>query len=179
MANSIEEPAYQMLYKLGDVELREYEPAIQAITVLPDNSGTNAGFRRLAGFIFGGNSSGESIAMTAPVQETLGSTKTTMAFTMPSAYNMEQLPEPSDQSVTLVKVPGRTAAVISFSGWATAGKIRKYTQQLRDALEQQSIAIAGDMTLNQYNPPWTPPFQRRNEIMVDIALSPLSQGDSN
>ena len=66
MANSIEEPAYALLYNLGKVEIREYEPVIQAITTLPDNSATGAGFQRLAGFIFGGNSASESIAMTAP-----------------------------------------------------------------------------------------------------------------
>ena len=178
MANSVEEPAYQLLYSLGEVEIREYAPIIQAITALPDNNSTNDGFRRLAGFIFGGNSSGESIAMTAPVQETLDTDTINMAFTMPRTYNMEQLPEPSDPRVALIEVPGRAAAVIGFSGWATAGKIEKYTQRLRDALQQQSIVITGDITLNQYNPPWTPPFQRRNEIMVDIALPQNIADDS-
>lgn len=175
MADSIEEPAYALLYTLGDVEIREYEPVIQAVTELPDNNASSAGFRRLAGFIFGGNSTGESIAMTAPVQETIGHAKTTMAFTMPSAYSLEQLPAPSDQQVSLVEVPRRVAAVIGFSGWATQGKIDKYTQQLRDTLQSQSIAITGAIMLNQYNPPWTPPFLRRNELMVTIALPPLAE----
>ena len=179
MANSIEEPAYALLYNLGKVEIREYEPVIQAITTLPDNSATGAGFQRLAGFIFGGNSASESIAMTAPVQETLNSGQPVMAFTLPSAYRMDQLPQPNDQRVTLVEVPRRAAAVISFSGWATSGKIKKYSQQLLSTLQQQNIATEGEVMLNQYNPPWTPPFLRRNEIMVNITLPQLAQDSTS
>ena len=85
MAGSIEEPEYTLVEKFGPVEIRRYEPTIQAVTRLKHNGQTSSGFQRLAGYIFGGNQTSESIAMTAPVQETLGVMEPEMAFTMPAA----------------------------------------------------------------------------------------------
>ena len=168
MANSIEEPLYEVVMETGDVEIRRYEPAIQAITVLPGKSSSSAGFRRLAGFIFGGNEREQEISMTAPVQETLGVATPTMAFTLPAQYSMEELPAPLDSQVTLQNVPARTIAVVSFSGWATEARIAKHESQLREALKLNAIETLGNSSLNQYNPPWTLPFLRRNEIMIEV-----------
>jgi effector-binding domain-containing protein len=169
MAEKIEEPAFALVERLGDVELRQYEPVVQARTPLKHNGETVAGFRRLAGFIFGGNERAQSIAMTAPVEETLGDTPV-MAFTMPSAYALADLPAPNDSRVVLEEIPARTMAAIRFSGWATAGRVERKTRTLLDALEQGGVETVGEPSLNQYNPPWTPPFLRRNEIMVEVAL---------
>ncbi len=171
MANSIEEPDYNLVFNLGKVEIRQYEPVIQAVTELPSNRGTTSGFQRLAGYIFGGNEQEASIAMTAPVQESLNNPNPEMAFTMPSAWTMNSLPEPDDDSVKLVEVPERTMAVIEFSGWATQRKINKYLQQLESTLMAQDVEMVGVPMLNQYNPPWTPPFLRRNEVMVEVRLA--------
>lgn len=168
MANSIEEPSYELVRAIGDVEIRRYGPAIQAVTDLPDSSSSSAGFRRLAGFIFGGNERDQAISMTAPVQESLGAAQPTMAFTMPAQYTMEELPTPSDGRVTLHDVPARTVAVVTFSGWATRGRVATYQSQLLEALKANAIATLGDSSLNQYNPPWTLPFLRRNEVMIEI-----------
>lgn len=173
MAHSIEEPRYELVRALGDIEIRQYEASIQAVTILPDSSGTSEGFRRLAGFIFGGNEREQKIAMTAPVQETLGVDTPTMAFTMPAQYRLEQLPTPADGRVILQDVPARTVAVVSFSGWATGGRVARYEQVLRETLKDHSIGTRGNSTLNQYNPPWTLPFLRRNEIMVEVSSSLL------
>jgi SOUL heme-binding protein len=174
MANSIEEPRYQLIQALDDVEIRQYEPAIQAVTILPGSSSTSEGFRRLAGFIFGGNEREQKIAMTAPVQETLGEERPTMAFTMPAQYSFGELPAPTDDRVTLQDVPARTVAVVSFSGWATRSKVERYERQLREALKLNAIATVGNSSLNQYNPPWTLPFLRRNEIMIEVNLPLVS-----
>ncbi|MEH6582485.1 MAG: heme-binding protein [Halioglobus sp.] len=168
MASSIEEPRYELVQAIGDLEIRRYEPAIQAITVLPGESSSSEGFRRLAGFIFGGNEQEQSISMTAPVQETLGATTPTMAFTMPAEYTMEELPDPSDARVTLQDVPARTVAVVTFSGWATSARVARYERQLLEVLKANDIPTKGNSSLNQYNPPWTLPFLRRNEIMVEV-----------
>ncbi len=170
VASSIEEPAWQLVDELGDVELRRYEPSIQARTPLKHNGETSKGFGRLAGYIFGDNDSGQKIAMTAPVGETLASDNPVMNFTMPSAYEMEDLPQPKDGTVTLHEVPERTVAAIRFSGWATGGKVKRYTRELMATLEENGIEVTGTPGLNQYNPPWTPPFMRRNEIAVEVAL---------
>ena len=171
VASSIEEPTWELLDQIGQVELRRYEPSIQARTALSSNRETSGGFGRLAGYIFGENQGGQKIAMTAPVTETLAGDGPVMSFTMPSAYEMEQLPTPRDPAVTLHEVPERTVAAVRFSGWATGGKIKRHTRELLATLEDQGIEIAGDPSLNQYNPPWTPPFMRRNEITVEIRLN--------
>ncbi len=178
MVHSVEEPAYSLLDTIDDVEIRQYAPVIQAVTKLPDNSRSGAGFKRLAGFIFGGNDVRKKIAMTAPVQETLGQEQPEMAFTMPSKYTLETLPTPNDKSVKLIEVPERTVAVIAFPGWATKSKINRYTEQITRVIQSNNLEALSGVMLNQYNPPWTPPFMRRNEIMLEIknpAKKKLSQ----
>ena len=170
VADSTEEPAWDLVDQIGAVELRRYEPSIQARTPLEHSGETSKCFGRLAGYIFGDNDSGQKIAMTAPVGETLGSDNPVMTFTMPSAYTMDELPEPKDGSVTLHEVPERTVAAIRFSGWATGGKVQRYTRELLATLEKNGIEVTGTPGLNQYNPPWTPPFMRRNEIAVEVRL---------
>ena len=93
MANATEEPSWELINQIDDVELRRYDPTIEARTPLVHNRESTGGFRRLAGYIFGGNASGEEIAMTAPVAETLVPEDPVMAFTMPSEYTMADLPQ--------------------------------------------------------------------------------------
>lgn len=174
MAGDIEEPEWHLVDSLDGVELRHYSPSVQARTTLRGSGQTSVGFRRLAGFIFGGNDRSEKIAMTAPVQETLQDTLPTMAFTMPSGYQIQDLPAPESDKVVIVDVPARTLAVIRFSGWATRGKIARNSKKLFKILKQYGIEPASGTTLNQYNPPWTPPFLRRNEISVEIASDSLA-----
>ena len=168
MAADIEEPRWDLLTTLDGVEIRQYEPSIQAVTRLDSARGTSAGFRRLAGYIFGGNERSQSIAMTAPVQETLEQTSPVMAFTLPAEYALEDLPAPNDGSIDIHRVPGRTVAAIRFSGWATDSKVARQQRELMSILEKHGVIAIGVLTLNQYNPPWTAPFLRRNEIAVEI-----------
>ena len=164
---AIEEPAFESVGQVGNVELRDYAPTIQARTPMSVESSSNSTFRRLAGFIFGGNSADLEIAMTAPV-ETRATEDGYMAFTMPSQYAMEDLPDPLDDSVSLHAVPERRLAVLSFGGWATSGLVARKTAELFAALEDSGIATVGPPALNQYNPPWTLPWNRRNEVMVEV-----------
>ena len=112
MAADIEEPQWTLVDTVDEVELREYAPTVRAVTQLDHAGQTSSGFQRLAGFIFGGNDTGQKIAMTAPVEETLHTDAPVMAFTMPAEYAMEDLPNPEDNSVTLQAMPGRTMAAI-------------------------------------------------------------------
>ena len=167
-AMAIEEPTYQVekVWEAEQIEIRAYAPRIMAVTGMDDSNG---GFRVLAGYIFGGNAEEEKIAMTAPVQQSMAGEKE-MAFMMPAEYALEDLPEPEDQRVSFRTAPAHTAAVIQFSGWASAEKSDKNWQQLRRFLIAKDIDITGEPTLNQYNPPWTLPFMRRNEIIVPVAF---------
>ena len=167
-AMAIEEPTYQVekVWEAEQIEIRAYAPRIMAVTGMDDSNG---GFRVLAGYIFGGNAEEEKIAMTAPVQQSMAGEKE-MAFMMPAEYALEDLPQPEDQRVSFRTAPAHTAAVIQFSGWASAEKSDKNWQQLRRFLIARNIEITGEPTLNQYNPPWTLPFMRRNEIIVPVAF---------
>ncbi|KZX57026.1 hypothetical protein A3709_04440 [Halioglobus sp. HI00S01] len=168
MAKALEEPHWDLLDTLGDVELRRYAPSIEARTPLRSGRESSGGFQRLAGYIFGGNDEGAKIAMTAPVGETLSGDNPVMSFTMPGAYSMDDLPTPENGSVTLHETPERLVAAVTFSGWATSSKINRYRRTLLTTLSENGINLRGEPTLNQYNPPWTPPFLRRNEIVVEI-----------
>ena len=171
-AIAIEEPVYQVekAWEAEQIEIRAYAPRIMAVTGMNEDS--DSGFRVLAGYIFGGNAEEQKIAMTAPVQQTMAGEKE-MAFMMPAEYALKDLPQPEDQRVSFREAPAYTAAVIQFSGWASADKADENWQQLRQFLIAEGIDITGEPTLNQYNPPWTLPFMRRNEIIVPVAF-PLS-----
>ena len=133
VAMAIQEPKYTVAKKDSDIEIRLYEPFIVAETVVDTtdfDEASNEGFRRLAGYIFGGNKvrqkiamtspviteQSKKIAMTAPVETERRGSSVRIAFTMPSEFTLETLPVPNDSSVTLRQVPGRKLAVIRFSG---------------------------------------------------------------
>ena len=166
-AIAIEEPVYQVekAWEAEQIEIRAYAARVMAVTDMAEDP--NGGFRVLAGYIFGGNAEEKKIAMTAPVQQSMAGEKE-MAFMMPAEYALEDLPEPEDQRVSFREAPAYTAAVIQFSGWASAEKADENWQQLRRFLIKGGIEIVGEPTLNQYNPPWTLPFLRRNEIIVPV-----------
>ena len=170
--SAIVEPAFSVVssWENPDIEIRDYEARVLATTRMTE--GQNSGFRVLAGYIFGGNESQQEIAMTAPVQRTMpGKADAEMAFVVPKAYSLEELPAPDDARVQFRQEPAYRAAVIRFSGWVDDAKAERYWQTLSAFLNEQGIQPLGDPTLNQYNPPWTPPFMRRNEIIVAVASS--------
>ena len=170
--SAIEEPTYSLVtsWESPDIEIRDYDSRILATTRMTE--GQNSGFRVLAGYIFGGNENEQEIAMTAPVQRTMpGEQEAEMAFVVPRAYSLEELPTPDDSRIEFREEPAYRAAVIRFSGWVNDKKAERYWQTLIAFLEEQGIQPVGDPTLNQYNPPWTPPFMRRNEIIVAVVAS--------
>jgi hypothetical protein len=168
LATAIEEPQYEVItaWEEHSIELRSYAPRLLAVTTMTE--GQNNGFRVLAGYIFGGNNSDQKIAMTAPVQRSMDDSAE-MAFMMPAEYSLSDLPTPEDDRVSFREAPGYTAAVIQFNGWADMEKAEANWQVLQAFLLERDIAIAGEPSLNQYNPPWTLPFLRRNEIIVPIS----------
>ncbi len=125
----------------------------------------------------------QKIAMTAPVtMEPLtakaddgsnmpamqGATQWRMHFVMPSQYTLASLPKPNNPAVRLRQVPAKTWAVLSYSGFNTESKIQAKTDALVAWLAAQKIKPIGSPQLARYNPPWTLPMFRRNEIMLEI-----------
>ena len=144
------------------------------------------GFRQLAGYIFGGNTSqasikmtvpvmdtqksSESIAMTAPVMDTLSSSgKHIVAFTLPSQYTLETLPKPDNANIRFRKVsPSQRAVVLRYSWYATESRVAAKKQLLTKLLARDGFMMQGDIISVQYNPPFSFPLLRRNEVMVEI-----------
>ncbi|MEQ1767329.1 MAG: heme-binding protein [Methylotenera sp.] len=172
VAMAIEEPKFTILEKSGAFELRAYAPRVVAETLvdgsLDDASG--AGFRRIADYIFGNNTShkggSEKISMTAPVTMQQSAGQWRMYFVMPSQYSLSTLPTPNNGAVTLRELPESRAAVLRFSGLAGEEKTAKKTAELLAWLKSKNITPIGTPELARYNPPWTLPFLRRNEVMV-------------
>jgi SOUL heme-binding protein len=186
-----EEPLFVSEARLGDVEIRRYGPRIAAQTAVSGSGqeARSAGFRRLAGYIFGGNHRNTTIAMTAPVaqhSETIAMTapvaqaRTTdggsvIRFFMPSKWSLELLPEPDDGLVTLVEVPGETYAVSRFSGDRSQAAVAAKSEELLETLRNSDFHVEGEPVAWFYDPPWTLPFRRRNEVAVPV-LAPVGQG---
>ena len=188
-----EEPVYAAVAQVGDVEIRRYGERIAAQTVVTgDNAAArNAGFQRLAGYIFGGNSRRQSISMTAPVaqsdsaaagagsqtismtapvaQTPSGGGRWTVQFFMPAAYTMETLPVPRDPSVELVVVPAETYAVLQFSGRGSVRAVDARTAELLSGLTGSGWHPNAEPVAWFYDPPWTLPPLRRNEVAVRVA----------
>lgn len=164
-----EEPRFELIEKWPEknIELRDYGASIIAVASMEATG--NGGFSTLAGYIFGGNTAEQKIAMTAPVKTSMASSEVQqMAFVMPSKFDENTLPQPNNPDIELRPVDGYAAAVIIFSGRASPEKAEKQWAMLQEFLDASEIKPLGPPTLNQYNPPWTLPFLRRNEIIVPI-----------
>ena len=176
MSDKIEEPSFNLLKNYKQFEIREYEESIHARTKIikkgwqtlsgKDNSDS---FRRIASYIFGKNSQHKNIAMTAPVQISQSKDKQIMTFTMPSKYDISDLPKPNDEAVEIIVNPKITVAVLSFSGLARSRKINKLITKLQNMLEAEKIIYTENTTLALYdNPATTLHFKRRNEIWIQL-----------
>lgn len=171
MANTLEEPAYEVINTHDDFEVRRYGPTVQARvqTAGRDGGAASGGFRRVAGYIFGGNNQRTSIAMTAPVHMWEENDSGWLAFTMPSAYALETLPIPNDAGVRLHPTSTTTVAVVRFSGRTTPKKTMRVEEGLRAAIEREGYVASGPAVLAVYENPWTTlPFLRRNELHLHI-----------
>ena len=180
------EPPYEMLKHDGPFEVRRYGPMVIAETILDEENYSTAsgkGFNRLAGYIFGKNRSKSSISMTAPVLQERRSEKIsmttpvlqqrnkggwTMAFVLPEGFTLASAPEPLDPEVKLREVPPATVAVIRFSGLHSSANLEKYGRKLQAWLEKHGYHALSEPRLASYDPPWTIPFLRRNEVHIRI-----------
>lgn len=188
-AMAIEEPKFTLLEKDQAFELRIYEQKLIAeVEVGGDmRDATSKGFRLIADFIFGNNTSQtgkpEKISMTAPVSIEPRAEKISMTapvgvqeanngwkvyFVMPSQYTLDTLPKPNNPLVIIKQVPSQKFAVIRFSGLVDEEKMAKKAEDLKQWAENKKLKMLGNPELSRYNPPWTLPFLRRNEVMVEV-----------
>lgn len=174
-----ETPRYEVIAQYGEAELRDYAPHVLAVVVVQgDRRGAlNKGFRTLAGYIFGGNDGGASVAMTspvtqaptqiemtAPVAQTANDGMWEVTFMMPTEYTRDTLPVPDNAAVRFVEVPARRMFVLTFSGRATERSLRTRTGALRQAATDAKVEIEGEPIFMFYDDPLTLPGNRRNEV---------------
>jgi hypothetical protein len=168
--NKTEEQKYTVISKDKDFEIRYY-PAATVATISSDAKTykdlSGPGFRRLAGYIFGGNETNTSISMTAPVHMNINDSVSSMSFVMPSSYNEENLPKPNDPGVIIQKTADEYVAVIQFGGYASDKDLIYYSAKLLALLKEKGIVSYGHPRFLGYNPPFQL-LDRRNEIVISI-----------
>lgn len=187
-----EQPKYDIVERLEDgVEVRRYGDRLAAeVTVSRGRRGANenSAFGALAGYIFGKNQTRTEIAMTSPVEtrpgvqkkqsekiamtapvETTGTGKTmTMRFFLPSSYTVENAPKPLNPDVNIVPVSSETIATLRFSGLRSSVNVETYKTELLNRLDDSVWVPKGEPVAYFYDPPWTVPTLRRNEIAVPV-----------
>ena len=198
-AMAIEEPHYDMIVSQAPFELRHYAPSLIAQTIVEGDmdEASNKGFRLIADFIFGnnlavGSEQAAKIAMTTPVTVELQSSKIAMTapvtiepqsedtsiasakqwrihFVMPSQYTLANIPKPNNRAVTLHELPSKYFVVYRYSGFNTVARVQEKTDETLAWAKQLSLKVMGTPQLSRYDPPWTLPMFRRNEIMVEVA----------
>jgi hypothetical protein len=187
-ALAIEEPAYTVVEDAGDYEIRRYEPYIVAEVDIAADSEKSAGgraFRILAGYIFGDNQpetkmamtapvettasgGGERMEMTAPVESTGGDGTYTYAFVMERKYTLDTLPRPTDPRIRIREKPARHVAALRYAGTWSDGNYERHRAELAAALAADGVETVGPYTLARYNSPFSLPWFRRNEVLVEV-----------
>lgn len=190
-AAAIEKPEYKVVFVDGAVEYRLYQSFIVAETEIIGleswKDASNEGFRRLFKYITGDNNGEEKIAMTAPVQQSKIQAEDVVfnqaeplttksgwkvGFMLPSSYSIADAPMPEDERIEIRTVPEKLVAAIRYSGRWTTRNFDKYESRLLAAVMEENIEILGESETAFYNPPFVPPFMRRNEILVEVASPP-------
>jgi DNA gyrase inhibitor GyrI len=182
--SNVEQAKYDVIETHGAIELRDYDPMIVAVVTVPGDreKAIGDGFRLIADYIFGNNISSrkvsvtapviqqpnEKIAMTAPVTQQGGEGLWDVQFVMPSDYTMQTLPKPNNPDVILKEIAGKRFAVIRFSGLARANSLAAHTKELEAFILENKLQTVSEPTYAFFNPPWTLPFLRRNEVMIEI-----------
>ena len=183
-----EEPEFKLISEEGEFQIREYEPKIIAqVEVEGDfDEASSMGFKLLADYIFGNNllegesqkismttpvemsPMAENLLITSPVMDDQVNDKWLINFVMPQEYSLDTLPKPNNPQVKIIEVPKEKYAVIVFSGLVRESSYTEKVELLHNYLEENGLKQQSAVKVARYNPPWTLPFFRRNELMVRI-----------
>jgi hypothetical protein len=196
---AIEEPKYEVIQTDGAFEIRKYAPILIAETMVDGDmdEASNKGFRLIADYIFGNNQVVDSnantkiamtapvtvepvsqkIAMTAPVTVEPQSTDINMQlakkwrihFVMPSQYTLANIPKPKNDAITLKEIPSKYFLVYSYSWLNTLTRVQNKTDEALEWANRKGLKVIGAPKLSRYDPPWTLPMFKRNEIMLEVA----------
>jgi hypothetical protein len=175
---TVEEASFDVLKDNSPIQVRQYKPLVVAQTEASDKA-----FNRLFKYINGENkvqqkiamtapvlmqSQSQEIAMTAPVFEEKSGKGLLMQFVMPKDYTLVTTPIPSDPTITLKEIPSKKVAVLRFSGFLSEQNIAEKTKELQSWLDTEGLKAISSARSAGFNPPWTLPFLRRNEVHIDV-----------
>lgn len=185
IVSNVEQAKYAIIESYSDIEIRDYAPMIVAEAEVSKEreEAIGQGFRMIADYIFGNNIAAQKVAMTAPVTQQI-SEKIAMTapvtqqgegnswnirFVMPSNYTLATLPKPKNDAVKLKEINGKRFAAIRFSGMGSDESLKAHTDKLNQFLKEHQLNAISSPKYAFFNPPWTLPFMRRNEVMVEIS----------
>ena len=161
-----ESAPYKVVRSDGKFELRDYPDLTVVETPMADPNGSDGSFMRLFRFITGANEGKQKIAMTTPVFMSGTSTNLTMAFVLPAKLKTADAPKPADGALTVRELPAGRFAVLRFSGGRNAKKEAESLARLKSWLERERLPALSGPVYGYFDPPWTPAFLRRNEVML-------------
>ena len=168
-----EQQRYAVIRKFPGFELRRYEPCVIAEVQVRGQfeSAGSAGFRPLVSYIGGRNASGQSIAMTAPVLQegALTTDVHAVSFVMPAGSTIDTMPAPSESNITMRALDEEWVAAAKFSGRWTEAHVATELEALRERIVAADLTAMGPPRFARYDPPWTPWFMRRNEVLIPVA----------
>lgn len=185
IVSNVEQAKYKVIASKDAIEVRDYASQIIAQTEVSGErkESISKGFRVIADYIFGNNKSSikvamtapvmqqesEKIAMTAPVMQTGEGSQWTVAFVMPNGYTLDTLPKPNNDLVKLIHIPEKRFVAIRFTGLANDKALQEQMAELTTYIKDNHLNAISAPAYAFYNPPWTLPFMRRNEVMIEIS----------
>lgn len=187
---SVEEAPFELIMQDNQFEIREYEPLLAAetrVTASYKEAGNKA-FRKLFGYISGdnesrdkiamtspvivdesNNDSGENIAMTAPVILQKNGDAWRYRFVLPKGFTLDTAPRPTNPDVSLVEIPQKRVAILRYAGRLSEETQNSNAQTLNSWIAKQGLVAESPPRWAGYNAPWTLPWFRRNEVLVDVS----------
>ena len=167
---SYEEPSYQVLKEFRHIQIRQYQDYNRAYTEVSGDKqyALRHGFKRLAAYIFGKNGKRQYMDMTVPVMLESSASNWRVSFMLPRAFALDSLPKPDNTAVLIAAQDPGNYAVISFSGRAKLKYFIEKRRLLEQFLTKNHCLDQGRVVYAFYNPPWTLPFLRRNEVWIEL-----------
>ena len=169
--STLEQPKYQVIAELpGGVEVRQYEARTYAASRVDgtDREARRQGFRLLFNYITGENSGEEEISMTIPVSTEIEDKEHVMQFYLPSQYDEANAPAPKNPNVSIGTIAPRIEAALEYTGSQSTQRAEMHAFLMKKALKESGWEMTGDTRSMFYNQPFSVPFLRRNEVIVEV-----------
>ena len=165
-----ESAPYTTVKKDGAFEIRDYPEIVVATTVMKDaKNKQNSGFMSLFRYISGKNEAEQKIAMTTPVFSKTGGGQQEMSFVLPDEVAKNGAPKANNDNITVSKRQAGRFVVYRYSGRWTEANDKKARAALAKWAKEQGLSLSSVIEKASYDPPFTPPFMRRNEILARIS----------